>query len=124
MLSPKISLSFTWKSSESCDLNRYSWNVEPVFNLAEADEKQGVDDAQELCVHKVLKASSTRATKPVAASVESKDRLSYGPDRSGTYGEAQGIGGLESTYLENAPTSQFWINNFFGDTLARIFHTE
>ena len=49
---------------------------EPIFKLAEADEGQGADGAQNLSVHEVLEGSSTGATKPIAASVEFKDRFS------------------------------------------------
>ena len=42
----------------------------------------------------------------------------YGPDRSGTYGGAQGIGGLESSYIENTGFTYNTINNFFGDIVG------
>ncbi len=42
----------------------------------------------------------------------------YGPDRSGLYGGAQGIGGLEATYNENSGIAQGVVNNFFGDALG------
>ena len=44
----------------------------------------------------------------------------YGPDRSGSYGGAQGIGGLEATYNENTKSSYGVVNNYFGDTLGTI----
>ena len=44
----------------------------------------------------------------------------YGPDRSGTYGGAQGIGGLESM-ITAANNSVAWsVNNYFGDRLASL----
>ena len=49
---------------------------EPVFKVAEADEGQGADGAQQLSVHKVLDGASTGATKPVAASVDCEGRFS------------------------------------------------
>ncbi len=42
----------------------------------------------------------------------------YGPDRSGFYGGAEGIGGLEATYEENGQNLHGVINNYFGDSLA------
>jgi RHS repeat-associated protein len=42
----------------------------------------------------------------------------YGPDRSGTYGGAQGIGGLEATLLEASGQVHGVVNNFFGDSLG------
>jgi RHS repeat-associated protein len=39
----------------------------------------------------------------------------YGPDRSGLYGGAQGIGGLEASSDQG---NRIAINNFFGDTLG------
>ncbi|MBM3610443.1 MAG: RHS repeat-associated core domain-containing protein [Alphaproteobacteria bacterium] len=42
----------------------------------------------------------------------------YGPDRSGVYGGAQGIGGLESTFDEHSNTTKQWVNNYFGDALG------
>ncbi|MFI0348464.1 MAG: RHS repeat-associated core domain-containing protein, partial [Chthoniobacterales bacterium] len=44
----------------------------------------------------------------------------YGPDRSGTYGGAQGIGGLEATYTLVSGTSAGVVNNYFGDALGTI----
>jgi RHS repeat-associated protein len=42
----------------------------------------------------------------------------YGPDRSGVYGGAQGIGGLECTYNETSGTTYDHVKNFFGDTVG------
>jgi len=42
----------------------------------------------------------------------------FGPDRSGTYGGAQGIGGLEATLLEASGQVHGVVNNFFGDALG------
>ena len=42
----------------------------------------------------------------------------YGPDRSGIYGGAQGIGGLETSYDQNTGTVKNWVNNYFGDALV------
>ncbi|MDH4470081.1 MAG: MiaB/RimO family radical SAM methylthiotransferase, partial [Verrucomicrobiae bacterium] len=47
----------------------------PLFKLAEADEKQGADSAQQRSVHQVLEGASTGATPFVAASVEFKERV-------------------------------------------------
>ena len=44
----------------------------------------------------------------------------FGPDRSGTYGGAQGIGGLEAEYDQNSQSSRYVIDNFFGDVLGYI----
>ena len=42
----------------------------------------------------------------------------YGPDKSGTYGGAQGISGLDGVFLENSQMSCGLVNNFFGDNLG------
>ncbi len=42
----------------------------------------------------------------------------YGPDRSGGYGGAQGIGGLDAVVTENTGTVNGVTNNYFGDALA------
>ena len=42
----------------------------------------------------------------------------YGPDRSGFYGGAQGIGGLESCFDENTHASFGIVNNYFGDVVG------
>ena len=42
----------------------------------------------------------------------------YGPDRSGVYGGAQGIGGLENSYDENIKSSFGIVNNYFGDVVG------
>jgi len=42
----------------------------------------------------------------------------YGPDRSGAYGGAQGIGGLESTYNESTGITYDHVKNIFGDTVG------
>ena len=47
----------------------------------------------------------------------------YGPDRSGTYGGAQGIGGLEGAYQENTSFAYNTINNYFGDTVGIVAPT-
>ena len=44
----------------------------------------------------------------------------YGPDRSGIYGGAQGIGGLESCFDENTHASFGIVNNYFGDVVGLI----
>ena len=44
----------------------------------------------------------------------------YGPDKSGTYGGSQGIGGLDATFTEKIARSQGVLNNFFGDALANL----
>ena len=45
----------------------------------------------------------------------------YGPDRSGRYGGAQGIGGLESIIDENQVFVDVPLNNYFGDAVGEIF---
>ena len=47
----------------------------------------------------------------------------YGPDRSGTYGGAQGIGGLESGYQEATGFVYNTINNYFGDIVGIVAPT-
>ncbi len=47
----------------------------------------------------------------------------YGPDRSGSYGGAQGIGGLEAAYQEASDFKYNTINNYFGDTIGIIAPT-
>ncbi len=47
----------------------------------------------------------------------------YGPDRSGRYGGAQGIGGLEAAYLENTAFTYNTINNYFGDIVGIVAPT-
>jgi len=42
----------------------------------------------------------------------------YGPDKSGTYGGAQGVGGIESFVDENSGFVAGQTNNFFGDTVG------
>ena len=42
----------------------------------------------------------------------------YGPDRSGVYGGAQGIGGLETCFTENTKSSFGIVNNYFGDVVG------
>jgi RHS repeat-associated protein len=44
----------------------------------------------------------------------------FGPDRSGTYGGAQGIGGLEAEYDQNSGSTHGVVNNYFGDTLGLV----
>ena len=44
----------------------------------------------------------------------------YGPDRSGTYGGAQGIGGLEVTWQLSGDVINGILNNYFGDSLGTI----
>ncbi|MBM3610442.1 MAG: RHS repeat-associated core domain-containing protein, partial [Alphaproteobacteria bacterium] len=44
----------------------------------------------------------------------------HGPDRSGVYGGAQGIGGLESCFTENTKTSVGIVNNYFGDVVGLL----
>ena len=44
--------------------------LEPIFMIAAADERQGVDGAQALSVHEALEATSTSATKPIGVAVE------------------------------------------------------
>ena len=48
----------------------------------------------------------------------------YGPDRTGTYGGAQGIGGLECTYDEGAGITCDHVKNFFGDTVGVYTDTQ
>jgi RHS repeat-associated protein len=48
----------------------------------------------------------------------------YGPDRTGTYGRAQGIGGLECTYDEGAGITCDHVKNFFGDTVGVYTDTQ
>ncbi len=45
----------------------------------------------------------------------------YGPDRSGVYGGAQGIGGLENEVDENAGFSKVPLNNSFGDAVGETY---
>ena len=47
----------------------------------------------------------------------------YGPDRSGTYGGAQGIGGLEAEYQETTGFFCNAINNYFGDIVGIVAPT-
>ena len=42
----------------------------------------------------------------------------YGPDRSGTYGGAQGVGGLETTTAEGHDEVHGIVNNVFGDIMG------
>ncbi|MBX9742581.1 MAG: RHS repeat-associated core domain-containing protein, partial [Chthoniobacterales bacterium] len=44
----------------------------------------------------------------------------FGPDRSGIYGGAQGIGGMETTYAENGQATYGILKNFFGDHLGNL----
>jgi len=47
----------------------------------------------------------------------------YGLDRSGSYGGAQGIGGLEAAYIENTGFIYNTVNNYFGDTVGIVAPT-
>jgi RHS repeat-associated protein len=44
----------------------------------------------------------------------------FGPDRSGFYGGAEGIGGMETTYAENGRETYGILKNFFGDSLGNM----
>jgi len=44
--------------------------------------------------------------------------LVYGPDKSGTYGGAQGIGGLDAVVVESTGGAYASINNTFGDAVG------
>jgi hypothetical protein len=44
----------------------------------------------------------------------------YGPERSGTYGGAQGIGGLDAVVTESNGATTGQVNNFFGDVLGTL----
>jgi RHS repeat-associated protein len=45
----------------------------------------------------------------------------YGPDKSGTYGGAQGIGGLDNEVDEANSFDNVPVNNFFGDAVGETF---
>jgi len=46
----------------------------------------------------------------------------YGPDKSGTYGGAQGIGGLDNEVDEAGNFDNVPINNYFGDAVGETFY--